>query len=101
MAHIASERADIIILTNEDPYYEDPEKIIDEVEAGLIRKKLGENYHRIFDRRSAIRKALELAEEGDIVLITGKGAEETMAFGAERVAWKERQVVEEELMSLS
>lgn len=101
MAHIASERADIIILTNEDPYYEDPEKIIDEVEAGLIRKKLGENYHRIFDRRSAIRKALELAEEGDIVLITGKGAEETMAFGAERVVWRERQVVEEELASLA
>lgn len=101
MAHIASERADIIILTNEDPYYEDPEKIIDEIEAGLVRKKRDENYFRVFDRRQAIRKALALAEQGDIVLITGKGAEETMAFGAERIAWQERSVVEEELAKLS
>ena len=101
MAHIASERADIIILTNEDPYYEDPERIIDEVEAGLIRKKIGETYYRIFDRREAIRKALELAEQGDIVLITGKGAEETMASGEQRIPWKERRVVEEELVKIA
>lgn len=112
MAHIASERADVIILTNEDPYYEDPERILDELAAGLIKKRLTrdsgyeafgdmqERYYRILDRRQAIRKALELAERGDIVLITGKGAEETMAFGAERVAWNERQVIEEELAEL-
>lgn len=100
MGRIASEQADIVILTNEDPYYEDPERIIDEVAAGVERKKPGETYYRIFDRREAIRKALELAERGDIVLITGKGAEATMAFGAERFPWHERQVIEEELAKL-
>lgn len=101
MGRIASERADIVILTNEDPYYEDAEKIIDEVEAGIERKKEGKNFYRIFDRRAAIHQALALAETGDIVLITGKGAEETMAIGAKRIPWKERTVIEEELTKLA
>jgi UDP-N-acetylmuramoyl-L-alanyl-D-glutamate--2,6-diaminopimelate ligase len=101
MGKIASEKADIIILTNEDPYYEDPERIINEIESGIVRKQTSENYYRIFDRREAIRKALELAEQGDIVLITGKGAEETMAIGKKRISWKERQVIEEELTKIS
>lgn len=96
MGEIASSYADIIILTNEDPYHEDGEQIIDEIEQGVSKKK-DKNYFRIFDRREAIRKALSLAEIGDIVLITGKGAEETMAIGDERLPWKERQVIEEEL----
>lgn len=93
MGRIASDNADIIILTNEDPYHEDPERIIDEIEAGVTKKK-GETYFRIFDRREAIMKALMLAEEGDIVLVTGKGAEETMAFGDVRVPWNEKSVIE-------
>jgi UDP-N-acetylmuramoyl-L-alanyl-D-glutamate--2,6-diaminopimelate ligase len=96
MGEIASSHADIIILTNEDPYYEDPEQIIDDIEKGVTKKK-DKNYFRIFDRRDAIHKALELSEIGDIVLITGKGAEETMAFGEKRIPWNERKIVEEEL----
>jgi UDP-N-acetylmuramoyl-L-alanyl-D-glutamate--2,6-diaminopimelate ligase len=99
MGKIASDNADIVILTNEDPYHEDPERILDEIEAGVTKKK-GETYFRIFDRRQAIRHAISLAEEGDIVLITGKGAEETMAFGDMRVPWKERIVIEEILGEL-
>jgi len=96
MGEIASSCADIIILTNEDPFYEDPEQILDDIEKGVTKKK-EKNYFRIFDRREAIRKALSLAEIGDIVLITGKGAEETMALGEKRIAWNERHVIEEEL----
>lgn len=99
MGKIASDNADIIILTNEDPYHENPERIIDEIEAG-VTKKNGETYFRIFDRREAITKALALAEEGDIVLVTGKGAEETMALGDRRVPWKERMVIEEILREM-
>ncbi len=94
MGKIASENADVIILTNEDPYHEDPERIIDAIEAGVTKKK-EESYFRIFDRREAIRKAIDMAEAGDIVLVTGKGAEETMALGDQRVPWKERSVIEE------
>ncbi len=99
MGKIASDNADIVILTNEDPYHEDPERIIDEIEAGVTKKK-GETYFRIFDRREAIVKALALAEEGDIVLVTGKGAEETMALGDRRIPWKERAVIEEILREM-
>lgn len=99
LGEIASRYADIVILTNEDPYFEDPEHIIDEIEKGITKKK-DKNYFRIFDRRAAIRKALALGEIGDIILITGKGAEETMAFKAERVLWNDRRVIEEELTKL-
>jgi UDP-N-acetylmuramoyl-L-alanyl-D-glutamate--2,6-diaminopimelate ligase len=99
MGEIASSYADVIILTNEDPFYEDPEQIIDDIEKGVTKKK-DKNYFRIFDRREAIRKALSLAEIGDIVLVTGKGAEVTMALGSQRIAWSERQVIEEELQKL-
>jgi UDP-N-acetylmuramoyl-L-alanyl-D-glutamate--2,6-diaminopimelate ligase len=99
MGKIVASQADVIILTNEDPYYEDPEQIIDDIERG-VTKKLDKTYFRIFDRREAIHRALSLAEIGDIVLVTGKGAEVTMALGAERIPWSERQVIEEELAKL-
>ncbi len=100
LGEIASSYADIIILTNEDPFFEDPEQIIDDIEKGVTKKK-DKNYFRIFDRRAAIHKALSLAEIGDIVLVTGKGAEVTMALGDVRIPWSERQVIEEELEKLS
>ncbi len=100
MGEIASSSADIIILTNEDPFYENPEQIIDDIEKGVTKKK-DKNYFRIFDRREAIRKALSLAEIGDIVLITGKGAEVTMALGDTRIPWSERHVIEEEVQKLA
>lgn len=107
LGEIASGYADVVILTNEDPYHEDPERIIDEIEYGVTKKKqdpardtaqsAAGGYFRIFDRREAIRKALELSDIGDIVLITGKGAEMTMAVGDTRVPWNDRQVIGEEL----
>jgi UDP-N-acetylmuramoyl-L-alanyl-D-glutamate--2,6-diaminopimelate ligase len=119
---IASGYADIVILTNEDPYHEDPEQIIDDIEQGLpeaLRKQSASmragvtkkkpasptgwdrEYFRIFDRREAIRKALSLAEIGDIVLITGKGAEMTMAVGDKRLSWHEKSAIEEELAKIA
>ncbi|MEK7549835.1 MAG: UDP-N-acetylmuramoyl-L-alanyl-D-glutamate--2,6-diaminopimelate ligase [Patescibacteria group bacterium] len=100
MGEIASRSSDIVILTNEDPYHEDPEQIIDEIEKGVSKKK-EKDYFRIFDRRQAIHKALEMAEQGDIVLVTGKGAETSMAFGDKRVPWNERAVIQEELAILN
>jgi len=100
MGEIASSYADIIILTNEDPFYENPEQIIDDIEKGVTKKK-DKEYFRIFDRREAIHKALSMAEIGDIVLVTGKGAETSMAIGNKRLSWSERAVIEEELQKLS
>jgi UDP-N-acetylmuramoyl-L-alanyl-D-glutamate--2,6-diaminopimelate ligase len=93
---IASEFADVVILTNEDPYFEDGEQILNEIEAGISRKR-GNEYLRIYDRRDAIAKAIAIAEQGDIILVTGKGAETSMAIGETRIPWNERAIIEEEL----
>jgi UDP-N-acetylmuramoyl-L-alanyl-D-glutamate--2,6-diaminopimelate ligase len=101
MGEIVAKYADYIILTNEDPYNENPQKIIDEIFSGVAKhKKENENCWRRLDRREAIKQALTLAQSGDFVIITGKGAEETMAIGKKRIHWKEREVIEEELAKL-
>ncbi len=100
MGEIVSKFADYVIVTNEDPYNEDPQRIIDEVAAGVKGKREGENFWKIFDRREAIRKALGLSKLGDFIVITGKGAEETMAIGKERIPWNDKKVVLEELEEL-
>lgn len=97
MGEIVSRFADYIILTNEDPYHEDPEKIVDEIQVGIKNKDKGKTMLRIMDRRLAIRKALELSSPYDIIVMTGKGAEEIMAIGNERIPWNEKQVILEEL----
>lgn len=95
MGEIVASYADIVILTNEDPYYEDPDRIVDEIAKGVVGKIENESYFRIMDRRQAIRKALDTAREGDIVVVTGKGAEETMAVAEKRIPWNDRRVIEE------
>ncbi|QQS61808.1 MAG: UDP-N-acetylmuramoyl-L-alanyl-D-glutamate--2,6-diaminopimelate ligase [Candidatus Moraniibacteriota bacterium] len=99
MGSIVDEYADIIILTNEDPYWENPERIIDEIEVGIQKKRKGENLFRIFDRKEAIKKALEMAKNNDFVVITGKGAEETMNVCGKMIPWNDKRVVEKILSS--
>ncbi len=101
MGKIVSKIADFVIVTNEDPYHEDPQQIIDEVFAGVSKyRKENINAWRILDRREAIKKALQMAESGDIVVVTGKGAEETMAIGNERIPWNDPKVIREILTEL-
>jgi UDP-N-acetylmuramoyl-L-alanyl-D-glutamate--2,6-diaminopimelate ligase len=102
MGEIVARYADFAIVTNEDPYHEDPMQIMNEVFEGVISggKNEGENCWKILDRREAIKKALEIAKKGDLVLITGKGAEETMAIGKKRIEWNDRKVIEELLSEL-
>ena len=101
MGEIVSKYADYIIVTNEDPYNENPIRVIDEVASGIRNKIEGEKFWKILDRKEAIKKALILSKEGDFVIVTGKGAEETMAVGKKRIPWNDRRIIEEELESLS
>jgi len=101
MGEIVSSVADIMILTDEDPYYEDPERILDEVEQGIRNKERDKTFFRIRDRRDAIRKGLSLLSMDDLLLVTGKGAEETMAIGDRRIPWNDRKVIVEELERIS
>jgi UDP-N-acetylmuramoyl-L-alanyl-D-glutamate--2,6-diaminopimelate ligase len=100
MGSIVDKYADYIILTNEDPYREDPWQIINEIEKGISCKKENENFWKIMDRREAIKKALHLAEFGNIVVVTGKGAETSMAIGKKRIPWSDRGVIREVLREL-
>ncbi len=94
MGKIAAKFCDEIILTDEDPYDEDPQKIIDEVSAGRDFKK-------ILDRREAIREAIKSAKAGDTVIITGKGAEPwLMGPNGTKIPWDDREVVREELQKI-
>lgn len=95
MGEIVSSFVDTIILTNEDPYTENPEHILREIKKGIVNKTPRENLFTIMDRRKAIAKALCFASPGDIVVVTGKGAEETMAIGNRRVPWNDKRVIEE------
>lgn len=92
---LAEAFADIVIVTNEDPYSEDPESIIDQVMSGIKHKELGRDLFRISDRREAIDKAFSLAEAGDLVAITGKGCEQFMVCGDKKLPWDDREVARE------
>ncbi|MFA7088116.1 MAG: cyanophycin synthetase, partial [Patescibacteria group bacterium] len=96
LGRIAAENADYIVITNEDPYDEDPAAIINQVASGaeMAGKELNKNLFKILDRREAIKKALELAKEGDLVLFTGKGAEQAICVAEEKkIPWDEREEV--------
>ncbi len=96
MGKLAGENADYVIITNEDPYDDDPGIIIDSVTAGAenVGKKIDKNLFKIIDRREAIKKALSLANKGDIVLITGKGSEQAICIAnGEKISWDDRAVV--------
>ncbi len=92
---IAAEHADVVIVTNEDPYDDEPQAIIDQVAEGAAGggKKEGESLYKILVRRDAIEKAIGMAKAGDIVLLTGKGAEQAIVGkGGKLEPWDEREV---------
>lgn len=103
---IAAEFCNEIILTNEDPYDENPSSILDQIEDGFSQilnlKSEIRNLRKILDRREAIREALKSAKPGDTIIITGKGAESwIMGPDNTRVRWDDREVVREELKNLN
>ncbi len=95
MGTIVGKEADFVIVTTVDPYDDDPMEIIEDIavvaeQMGKVREK---NLFPILDREQGIVKALSLAQEGDIVLITGKGAEQSMVTNAGTILWDDREVV--------
>jgi UDP-N-acetylmuramoyl-L-alanyl-D-glutamate--2,6-diaminopimelate ligase len=95
MAEIGMELADLCVLTAEDPRTESLEGILEEMAAGA--KSSGgremESFWRIPDRGRAIRFALSLAREGDLVIACGKGHEQSLCYGAREFIWDDRTAV--------
>jgi UDP-N-acetylmuramoyl-L-alanyl-D-glutamate--2,6-diaminopimelate ligase len=92
MGQLAHRFADLIVLTDDDPYTEDRLQILKEVQQGIARQE-GDRFWVIPDRRQAIRLALAVAREGDTVVVTGKGCESFQVVGMEKIPSDDRQIV--------
>ncbi|GAB4141864.1 MAG: UDP-N-acetylmuramoyl-L-alanyl-D-glutamate--2,6-diaminopimelate ligase [Patescibacteria group bacterium] len=102
MGGVSAKLSDITILTAEDPRSEGVEKIMAEAEKYAVENGaiLGKNLFKIGDRRTAIKTAFEMAKDGDIVLLSGKGHEQSMNLGNGEEWWDDRVVAREELKKL-
>jgi len=106
---LAGKYCNEVIVTNEDPYDEDPMEIINQVANGAFKEisanqrtnqrtnqRQSASIYKILDRREAIRKSLGLAKPGDTVIITGKGCEPSIVEKGKKIPWDDRKVVKEE-----
>jgi UDP-N-acetylmuramyl-tripeptide synthetase len=98
MGRIAGEYCDRVILTNEDPYDEDPKKIVDDMTRGIENES---KVSIIMDRRKAIHTALEEAPHGSVVIISGKGSDPyIMGPHNTKTPWSDAKVVQQEMRTL-
>jgi UDP-N-acetylmuramoyl-L-alanyl-D-glutamate--2,6-diaminopimelate ligase len=100
LGQMAARHDDIVIVTNEDPYDEDPMRIINDVADAAMEagKKDDVDLYRILDRQEAIDFAVEIAQFKDLVLITGKGSEPVMAVAhGKKVPWDDRAAARKSL----
>ena len=102
LGEIAAKYCDEVIVTNEDPYDENPYQILSMIKSGISKSQFPtSNFYEILDRREAIRKSLALAKPGDVVIITGKGCEPWICVaGGKKIPWDDREVVKEEFKKL-
>ena len=91
MGKIAENNSDFVVLTSDNPRFENPELIIDDIESGMMKKK----HTRIADRDLAIFHAIDIATSGDVVAILGKGAEEYQDINGVKSPYNDYYVVKE------
>ncbi len=92
MAGVADNLCDEIILTTEDPYDEDPLSIIEDMKKGITKK----TPIVIVDRREAIEKAIEIAQPGNVILLSGMGSQQYMCVkNGEKIPWDDVSVARE------
>jgi UDP-N-acetylmuramoyl-L-alanyl-D-glutamate--2,6-diaminopimelate ligase len=102
LGRIAAKNCSQIIVTNEDPYDEDPLQILSMIKSGIINAQFPmDNFYEILDRRKAINKALILAKQNDTIIITGKGCEPWICVAdGKKVPWDDRKIIKEEFKKL-
>jgi len=96
MGAIATRLSDFVIITSDNPRSEKPEDIIKEIETGAARR----NYLIEPDRKEAIKRAVLMAEENDVLLIAGKGHETCQEIGGTKFPFNDREVIEESIRHL-
>lgn len=99
MGQIAAQMADFFVITDEDPREEDREKILREIAQGALAagKQQGKDFLCIADRTQAIATAFAHAKAGDTVVLAGKGHEQSIIMGREKLPWDDRRVAREQL----
>jgi UDP-N-acetylmuramoyl-L-alanyl-D-glutamate--2,6-diaminopimelate ligase len=102
MAEVSGELAALTVLTAEDPRTESLDGILEEMAGGLrsLGKVEGKDFWRVADRGQAIRFALQLAEPGDLVMVCGKGHEQSMCFGEMEYPWDDRTALQAALAEM-
>lgn len=102
MGAVAARCADYAVMTDEDPREEDAASILREIAAGAIEvgAREGERFACIVGRREGITAAFERARPGDTVLLAGKGHEQSIVIGREKLPWDDRQVARDVLAAL-
>jgi UDP-N-acetylmuramoyl-L-alanyl-D-glutamate--2,6-diaminopimelate ligase len=95
MGRVAVELSDLCVITSDNPRGEDPRAIIDMIVEGVLDDFPPERYTVEVDRRRAIKKALEEARPGDLVVVAGKGHESGQIFADKVIPFDDRQVVRE------
>jgi UDP-N-acetylmuramoyl-L-alanyl-D-glutamate--2,6-diaminopimelate ligase len=104
MGQVAARLADFAVVTTDDAYGEDPARIAAEVAAGFEEPVSGVSvaeHEVVLDRRAAIRRVLERAGEGDVVVVAGKGHERVQHLPDGDVPFHDAAVVRELLVELS
>ena len=91
MGKIGIDIADLAVITSDNPRSEDPMAIIEDIKSGLDK----DNYIIIENRHDAIKKAIELAEKDDVIVIAGKGHETYQILKDKTIHFDEREVVKE------
>ncbi|MCI8445237.1 MAG: UDP-N-acetylmuramoyl-L-alanyl-D-glutamate--2,6-diaminopimelate ligase [Bacilli bacterium] len=89
MTKIVSDLTDHMIITIDDPHYEDPKQVVDDMIEGLEQT----NYEVILDRAKAIHRGIDLLKDEDILLVLGKGHEEVILFRDQRIPFNDKQEI--------
>ena len=98
MGKISGDMADFTVITSDNPRYENPEDIINDIESAVI--KTGGKYVRITDRGEAIKYAISIGQPGDIIIIAGKGHEDYQEIQGVRYPMDERTLVSDAVKAL-
>lgn len=102
MGRIAAMLGDVVIATSDNPRTEDPDKILDDVEAGILEVlDANTQYEKIADRRSAIERAITMAQPDDVVMIAGKGHETYQILNTGTIHFDDREVARDVVKGLA
>lgn len=98
MGEVSGRLADLTIITSDNPRFEEPQEIIDDIKAGMA--KTSGSYVEIIDRREAIKYAIEHGRPGDVIVLAGKGHEDYQEIKGKKYPMDERVLIQEVLQEL-